>query len=246
MSTDATQRFTSHAGAYDAGRPTYPSEALTQVFNGLGEPRSLSVADLGAGTGISSKLLAERGARVFAIEPNAAMRTKGGDFPGVAWIDATAEATGLPASSVDLVTAFQAFHWFDAAASFTEMQRILKDGGRAAAVYYERDERDPFTAAYGDIIRRFATDETEQRRADALEAFATWKGWRSVERSTIGNEHGLDLAGMGERIKSTSYVPQSGPENEALYRAVQELFQAHAVDGRVGMALQTIVVIAQL
>ena len=170
-----TDRFTGRAGAYAAGRPGYPAASIDVLFEGLGDPREVVAADLGAGTGISSRLLAERGATVLALEPNAAMREAAQPHARVQWLPGTAEATGLGEASIDLVTAFQAFHWFDHARALREMVRILRPGGRAAVVYNERDERDPFTAAYGELGAQYQTDETERRRADGLAAFAAFE-----------------------------------------------------------------------
>ena len=146
--SDATQRFGDRADAYAAHRPSYPPEAIDVVLAGLGDPHALTIADLGAGTGISSRLLAERGAKVIAIEPNARMRAAAGLDAGIEWRDGTGEASGLPSASVDLAAAFQAFHWFATPAGVAEMRRIATR--RAALVQYERDARDPFTSAYGD------------------------------------------------------------------------------------------------
>jgi SAM-dependent methyltransferase len=238
-----TERFTSFAASFDAGRPGYPAAVGDLIFDGLGDPRGLTVADLGAGTGTSARLLAQRGASVFAIEPNAAMRAKAVPAPGVTWLDAAAEKTGLADGSVDVVTAFQAFHWFAGGATFAEIARILKPAGRGVVVFYERDDRDAFTAAYSELVRRFATDETERRRVCALEAFAAWERWRRVRRFTLEHEHVLDAAGMVERVRSTSYLPQTGPRSERLMAAAMDLFDRHAIGGRVRMCLQTLVVI---
>lgn len=238
-----TERFSERAGAYVAGRPSYPDAALDALFDGLGDPRDVVVADLGAGTGIASRLLAARGAQVLAIEPNAAMRDAAEPCAGVEWVAATAEATGLHEASVDLVTAFQAFHWFEPGTVLNEIVRILRPGGRAAVVYNERDETDPFTAAYGAIVRRFQTDETERRRADGLAAFAAFEGWHGGPRRTeVRNVQRVDREGVHARANSTSYLPQSGPAAEALHAEIDTLFDAHARDEHVAMVLRTIVV----
>ena len=69
-----TTRFSGRAADYVRHRPGYPAAAIAAVLRGLGDPVRLVAADVGAGTGISSRLLAERGVRVLAIEPNAEMR----------------------------------------------------------------------------------------------------------------------------------------------------------------------------
>jgi SAM-dependent methyltransferase len=236
-----TERFSDRADAYVAGRPSYPDATVDTLFAGLGDPHDLAVVDLGAGTGISSRLLAARGARVFAVEPNAPMRAAAEPHPGVTWVDGTAEHTGLDEASADLVTAFQAFHWFDHDAALREMVRVLRPGGRAALVYNERDERDPFTAGYGELVRRYQTDETERRRADGRTAFAAYPAWHAAHTVEISNGQRLDRAGLHARARSTSYLPQEGPAFAALSSALDALFGEYAVDGAVTMTLRTIV-----
>jgi SAM-dependent methyltransferase len=236
-----TGRFTDRAIDYAAGRPSYPDGALDALFEGFEDVSKLTVADLGAGTGISSRLLAERGAQVLAIEPNAAMRDAAEPYERVTWVAATAEATGLEEAAVDIVTVFQAFHWFDHRRALREIIRILRPGGRAAVVYNERDESDEFTAAYGDIVRQYRTDETEQRRAEALDAFAFFEGWHRPRRIRLPNAQALDREGLLTRTRSSSYLPKEGRAAAQLYSALEGLFTRYAHDGTVTMRMQTIV-----
>jgi ubiquinone/menaquinone biosynthesis C-methylase UbiE len=88
------------------------------------------VADVGPGTGIFTRLLLETGARVIGIEPNGPMRAAAerrilGE-PRFESKNGRAEATGLADASVDLVTAAQAFHWFEPSAARAEFVRILR------------------------------------------------------------------------------------------------------------------------
>ena len=241
-----TERFADRAADYVAGRPSYPPAAIDALFDGLGDARDVIAADLGAGTGISSRLLAERGAQVLAIEPNAAMREAAEPHPRVEWIAGTAEWTGLDEASIDVVTAFQAFHWFDHGQALREIVRILRPGGRAAAIYNERDESDPFTAAYGALVRAYALDDTERRRAAALEAFIGFEGWHVRRCVEVRNEQPQDLEGVLARARSSSYLPKTGPQADELHAAVRALFAHHAREGRVGMTMRTIVAIGDV
>lgn len=236
-----TGRFTDRAADYAAARPSYPAAALDAIFAGMDDPGALTVADLGAGTGISSRLLADRGARVLAIEPNAAMREAAAPHQRVAWRAATAEASGLDEASVDVVTVFQAFHWFDHRRALREIVRILRPGGRAAVVYNERDESDPFTAAYGELVRRFRTDETEQRRADGLEAFKHFEGWHAPRTLRVPNAQELDRDGLMARTRSSSYLPKEGRAAAEMYAELERLFTQYARAGRVTLQMETIV-----
>jgi SAM-dependent methyltransferase len=236
-----TGRFADRAADYVVGRPSYPDAAIDALFDGLGDPREVLVADVGAGTGISSRLLAARGAHVLAIEPNAAMRQAAEPHADVEYLDATGESTGLEEASVDLVTAFQAFHWVDHAKALREFVRILRPGGRAAVVYNERDERDPFTAAYGALVRRYSTDNTEQWRENAVAAFEAFEAWHTPRRLTFYHAHVLDLDGVIARARSSSYLPKDGPAGEALHAEIRDLVARFARDGVVTMAIETIV-----
>src|SRR5580765_1149408 len=136
MDAPSTERFSHLAVNYAKHRPTYPAAAIDWMTACIGAaplslfaPRkeafrgaksdSLLVADLGAGTGISTRLLAERGIPAVGIEPNEPMRTQAektpwpGPGPAPRYQEGTGEATGLPDASCDAVLAAQAFHWFD-------------------------------------------------------------------------------------------------------------------------------------
>jgi SAM-dependent methyltransferase len=241
--TDATQRFGDRADAYAAHRPGYPPEAIDAVLAGLGDPHALTVADLGAGTGISSRLLAERGAKVIAVEPNAKMRAAAGLDARIEWRDGTGEATGLADAAVQLATAFQAFHWFATPAGIAELRRIATR--RAALVQYERDARDPFTSAYGAIVEKYALDDTEERRAQAMRTFAAFPG-ASIARAEFASTQRLNLEGLLGRAASSSYLPQTGTANKAMVADLRGLFALCAVDGLVTFAMTTFVITADL
>lgn len=234
----AVARFSDRAAAYSSHRPGYPDGVFDALFDGLGDPRRLSVADAGAGTGISSQLLAQRVAEVAAIEPNASMRERALPMPNVRWLDGTAENTGLGDRSVDVTAAFQAFHWFEPRRAFEEFARISRL--RIALVQYERDESQPFARAYGETIRPFMLDETEALRARTLETFAVLAG-SSLRRAVVPAGQTLDLGGVLGRVASSSYLPQNGSAADDLRRRMTECFERFAENGVVEMAMQMFV-----
>ena len=236
-----TSRFGPRARAYAAFRPSYPAAAIDAALEGLGDPRTLTIADVGAGTGISARLFAERGASVVAIEPNAQMRAAAKPHVRVVWHEGTAEQTGLADSSVDALVACQAFHWFATRAAMLEFRRVTRR--RAVLLQYERDERDAFTEAYGDIVRSYATDDTETLRRVALSTFAGFPS-ANVKRSEHYGRQRLDREALIGRARSSSYLPQDGSAAESLESDLRGLHARFESDGTVELVTVTFVLVA--
>lgn len=239
---EPTERFSGRVDDYVRYRPGYPPEALEPLVRDCGLGPASSVADVGAGTGIWTTRLLETGCRVLALEPNGPMRRAGrrrlGEGDRVRWLAGTAEATGLDDGSVDLVTAAQAFHWFDRRAARTELARILVPGGWMAVIWNERrKESTPFMAAYERLLLDWAID---YRRIDH-----TRIGRRELEpffapaplgELACANRQVLDLAGLEGRLRSCSYAPApEHPRYEPMMAELRRIFATHNEDGRVAM-----------
>ena len=94
------------------------------------------VVDLGSGTGLSTRVWADRAEEVVGIEPNARMAEQARlvtRAPNVRYVDSFAAETSLPAGAADIVTCSQAFHWMEPGAVLAEAARILRPGGVFAA-----------------------------------------------------------------------------------------------------------------
>ncbi len=221
-------RFSDRAADYVKYRPSYPADAIDTILAGLGaEPIA---ADIGAGTGISSRLLAERNVRVFAIEPNAAMRSAATPHPLVEFREGTAEATELEDASVNLVTCFQAFHWFDPEPTLQELRRILKPTARLALVWNNRDKADTFTNEYSELTLAVSTNRAIHDRLDSARALLVSPHFTNIREDTFANCQALDLAGLMGRVRSNSYTPSAGVVLEQLMSDLERLHDRFADD----------------
>jgi SAM-dependent methyltransferase len=194
------------AGEYDARRPTYPPPALQWAL-GI-EP--LRVLDLGAGTGILTRVLAGLGHRVSAVEPDPAMRERLlAATPGADALAGSAEAIPLPDGSVDAVVAGQAYHWFDKPRAHPEIARVLVPDGVFVPIWNMRDESVPWVADLTEIT--YATGEPRPEQGDWLD--------------------GEFVAPMDDRVLGEVFGPLFGPVERRVFRHSTRM----TADGLVGL-----------
>ncbi|MGB3650006.1 MAG: class I SAM-dependent methyltransferase, partial [Rivularia sp. (in: cyanobacteria)] len=189
-------RFSDKAENYTKYRPIYPDAVINKILENLAAPNQLVAADIGAGTGISARQLASRGVNVIAIEPNAAMREAAENHQNVEWKNATAEATNLPDASVDLITCFQAFHWFKPEPTLLEFRRILKPQGRLAIVFQDINRDDEFTQAYGEIISKAANNRPPTDFSSKIEPLRESSIFQYIDCYKFPYKQELDLSSL--------------------------------------------------
>ena len=246
--SDSTQRFSSRVENYVKYRPGYPDAVIELLREECGLTPRAMVADIGSGTGISSRLFLRNGNAVFGVEPNAKMRAAGEEFlrefPNFHSMDGKADATGLPEASIDLIVAAQAFHWFDPVATRGEWERILKPNGYAVLLWNARRETTtPFLAAYDELLVRYATDYSSinHKRIDDKAAGAFFApcpfGFRSIDSEQV-----FDYEGLEGRLLSSSYTPEeTDPRYAPLLQGLREIFDVYQEDGRVSFEYDTTV-----
>jgi len=135
--------FTGLAGDYARFRQGYAPQVVFAILGYVGRgAAAIDAADIGAGTGIWTRMLAGHGLKsVIAVEPNDDMRAQGietSQGTGIVWRQGSAEATGLPDGSADLVTMASSLHWADFDKACDEFHRILRPGGVFAALWNPR------------------------------------------------------------------------------------------------------------
>jgi SAM-dependent methyltransferase len=132
----------------------------------------------------------------------------------------------LSNASVDLVTSFQAFHWFNPEPTLLEFRRILKPNGRLAVVWNNRDKNDAFTKEYSDFVRALSNNHPSESRLKSVEPLRENKYFTNYyESEPIPYCQELDLDGLIGRAMSTSYVPREGENHERLISGLQDLHQ---------------------
>ena len=152
-------KFDGKGSIYSKNRPSYPQSFIDFLYTDIGITADSIIADIGSGTGKLTRLLLERGSKVFAVEPNADMRANAesdlGSFERFISINSRAENTTLDNRSVDFITAATAFHWFNRQAFKAECRRILKNNGKVIIVYNSRDEESDLVKRFNEVNRKY-------------------------------------------------------------------------------------------
>lgn len=230
---------------YSVSRPDYPA-ALFDALRAAARLKPGSVvADIGAGTGLLTQGLLAQGYEVWAIEPNASMREAAdarlGAMEAYRSAEGTAEAIPLAAGSVDLVTAAQAFHWFEIDKARAECLRVLRPAGQVALIWNDRLVDDSLHRDLDSVFARFGGEKRAALVAhEAHGDIPAFFGASAFSQADWPHEHLLDAAGLQSLVFSRSYMPERGSAQGSIAsREVGSIFERHAVNGRVAVRYVT-------
>lgn len=242
-------RFSETVKDYIKYRPGYPDSMLTALDERIDLSKIKNIADIGSGTGLSSKPFLNQLMKVFAVEPNDEMRKAAEsifkDNNNFISVKGDSVNTNLPDKSVDLIFCGQSFHWFDLKKTKLEFNRILKSEGHIVLAWNERDIESPLQNEYESIL----LDNIQEYRfvnhkliSDVVVGeFLQPKTITTVE---LENLQYFDLQGLKGRANSSSYMPKSGQLHDKIMRLLERLFQKYAVEEMVEFRYKTKIYIA--
>jgi SAM-dependent methyltransferase len=209
------------AELYDRARPSYPAAAIDGLLELAQLPPGADVLEVGAGTGKGTCLLAGRGLKVTALEPDPAMavlaRRNCAAHPGVR-IEPAAFEDWRAEPRVQAVVSFQAWHWTDPRTRYERAASALREGGWLAAIWTfpewgTTSLRDSLRAAYVQAAPGLAPDFPMHPGSDPTRLAGDWESETSESsRFTAAQVH---------------RYPWSARYSAAGYRALLETHQDH-------------------
>jgi SAM-dependent methyltransferase len=203
----AARGFARAAVEYERGRPAYPPAAIRRLAEAVGIGAGRVVLDLAAGTGKLTRLLAETGADLVAVEPVAEMRAAlERSLPDATVLAGTAEAIPLPDASTDAVVVGSAFHWFRGDEALAEIHRVLRPGGALGLAWNARDESVPWVAELTAIMEPHRGSAPRYRPGAWREAFARSALFTPLEHAEFAHVHLLEPEGVVARVASVSFI----------------------------------------
>ncbi len=242
--------FSAKVADYVASRPDYPA-ALFEVLKHCCAPEGVTVADIGAGTGLLTQGLLRNGYRVMAVEPNPDMRRAAdcllGAIDGYGSVEGCAESIPLAAASVHLITAAQAFHWFEVERARAEFLRILTTRGQVALIWNDRMTENPLHLALDEIFGGFggakrAALVAHENRSGVPRFFGSTR----PEQFSWPHAHRLDEKGLLSLVFSRSYIPgRNTRKGHAIVNQVREVFNRFVANGTVEVRYRTVAILGR-
>jgi SAM-dependent methyltransferase len=237
---DPKKRFSSRVENYIKYRPSYPKEIISFLKGKEILLKESIIADVGSGTGILSEIFLKEGNVVYGIEPNPDMRKAGEKllkkYRNFTSIGGSAESTGLDNNSVNLITAGQAFHWFNLEKTKKEFKRILQPKGIIIIIWNNRRKSgNNFSSDYENLMRKYGTDYNVVRKSETkIEDFFIYK------KRMFYNYQKLDYPGLKGRFLSASYIPlDKGPKFNEMISELKLAFKENQKDGYVTLEYDT-------
>ena len=248
---NSKNRFSSRVENYVKYRPKYPKEVISFLKKNDILSNSSVIADIGSGTGILSELFLKSGNKVYGVEPNTEMRLAAEKFltnySNFMSIDGSAETTGLKKSTIDLIIAGQAFHWFDQEKAKIEFLNILKPAGHVILIWNRRKKTGSgFLVDYENLLLTYGVEykKIHNIKLNFNEFFGSDKIFK---RDVFENYQKLDYHGLEGRVLSSSYAPlKDHPNHEAMIRTLKQIFKQYQHKNNVILEYETEVYYGQL
>ncbi|HRE41997.1 MAG TPA: class I SAM-dependent methyltransferase [Ignavibacteria bacterium] len=244
MKINPLERFSDRVENYIKFRPGYPDEIIRYLETEKILKTGDSIADVGSGTGISCELFLKYGYNVTGVEPNKEMRNSSirllSEYSNFKAVDGNSSDTNLKDKSVDLVSGFQAFHWFDIMKSKIEFKRILKNNGYAVFVWNTRKEDTEFLKDYESLLQKFGTDYKQVKHNNINHQTVVNYFDKNFKYVEFQNSQKFDFDGLRGRLLSSSYAPN---ESDSLYNEMifelEKIFKRHCLNEAVSFDYTT-------
>ena len=236
-------RFSNRVENYVKYRPNYPKEMIKFLSDTIGLAKGHIIADIGSGTGISSKIFLDNGNEVYGVEPNAEMRAAGekylSNYANFHSIEASSEDTKLESKSIDMIISGQAFHWFEPEATKKEFLRILKPDGYVVIFSNRRKpSNSQFMSDYTELISKYSQKEFNYPLNRDIPNFFNLK---PIHEVIFPNIQIFNLERLKGDLASYSYIPsEEDPRFNSMISEFQLLFEKYNNNGILNFHYETV------
>ncbi len=246
----AGSQFDAVADHYDSARPSYPDGLFDAIEEITGPLAGQAVLDGCAGTGIATRQLSARGARVAGYDIGEAMLRRAiARSPELAFVITDGNMLPFRDGCADLACFAQSWHWLDQRLASSEVARVLRPGGHWAAWWNKsvapgEDWHNAYQDALEAACPRYAR---EQASTDwALEAIYGTGAFEPGTRVTVPWTRKATAADWITEQRSKSYVTALWPdERERLLAQIARIVAERFPDGQLTVPYHTSALVAR-
>lgn len=235
--------------AYDLARPGYPDRLYNALEAAAGPLAGAAVVEVAAGTGLATRGLSARGARLIAVDVAPAMLGRlRRHLPGVPALVADAHALPVRTGRADLVCYAQAWHWVRVPEAAAEAARVLRPGGALALWWNDvaAEGAGWWEAQQARIEAGNAAYSRDYRARDYAGELIVTGRFEVVRRvAEIGWQRPLDLDTYLTWLRSKSYVAALGAALPEFLSAERASLTAAFPNGRVVEPFRTTLYVAR-
>lgn len=248
------ERYSSKTDDYAKYRPSFPSEIVDFLYTNDIINGASVIADIGSGTGRFTRLLLDKGNLVYGVEQNNEMRKKAevllSHYSNFISVAGSAENTSLADRSIGLITAAQAFHWFNKEKCISEFRRIIKADGKVFIIWDDLvcDYND-FSIEFGSTLAAFRNVESENmgRRLSRTEMIDGLFKDNKYEKLTFTHELYQNFDSIKGGASSASFTPKPEEGNyEPFIQELQKVFNKYQNNDQVCTAFQSLCFLGEL
>jgi SAM-dependent methyltransferase len=194
LAQERSKLFGERAESYDLFRPRYPDAVIDELLGH--EPHVLDVLDVGCGTGIASRQLARRGAKVLGVElaPRMAEIAR---RHGIAVEIGAFESWDAAGRTFDRVTSAQAWHWLDLPVATAKAASVLRPGGSLCLIWNAGSQPDDLADALEEVYAGVVPPGSHR----------VFRGYAADRSSDL-------KAGLTSEIDAISMMPEFGVPTE--------------------------------
>jgi SAM-dependent methyltransferase len=223
---------------YQSGRPGYPDA----LFDALEPISGQTILEGGAGTGLATRSLLERGAKLVAFDVGIGVLSRAmRSLPGVVGIVADGAAMPFRDCCADLLCFAQSWHWLDERRRAREAARVLRRGGRWAAWWsHARADQEPWFESYWDAMEAATVARRWHRDTDWGEGMRLSGRFDVSDRVTCRWIRETTVGQWLDHDRSHSFVTSlREPERLALLAEIEQNLRHHFPDGHMRVPYET-------
>ena len=217
---------------------TRPRQFCPQLYGEIAElcpaASGTCVLDVGCGTGVTTAILADVYQKVYGIDPSIEMlscATEDDEHRSLTWVHGISEQLPFLSHAIDLITAAQAFHWFDGEAFLAEAKRVLRPRGLLAMFWKGPQRGEPYRTLMDQTIDRQLCVSKVSTPLGDVQSILSDGGFREVRVNEFDYDLEWTVDSYVSFMNSTSRMAQLGEKQREMLIPILRGTLSRAVGG---------------